>query len=132
MLGYILTAIISATITMVVMACFKVGKDPLEEIQQIHPPRHEMNLVSAETGAVRNVWCECFVNDEELNNPEPYVRELVQYRLMEKLSEQIWPFVSISRFDDRLHFRAGFLANIKIIDTGTRNPIVTEDALWKS
>lgn len=40
MLGYFLAAAISATITMIVMACFKVGKDPLEEIQQIHPPRH--------------------------------------------------------------------------------------------
>ena len=127
MLGYFLAAAISATITMVVMACFQVGKDPVEEIQQIHPPRF-----IAETGAVQNVWCECFVNDEELNNPEPYVRELVKYRLMEKLLEQLWPFVSVSRFEDRPNFRSGFLARIKIIDTGTRNIIVTEDKLWKS
>lgn len=127
MFGYILTAVVSSAITIVVMACFQVAKDPIEEIQQIHPPQF-----TAETGAVRNVWCECFVNDEELNNPEPYVRELVQYRLMEKLSEQLWPFVSVSRFDDRPHFRSGFLANIKILDTGARNPIVKGDKLWKS
>lgn len=132
MFGYILTAAISATITMVVMACFQVGKDPREDIQQIQPPRHEPIIVSSETGTVRNVIADCFVNYEEMNNPEPYVRKLIKYRLMEKLSEQLWQFLSVSKLDDKQNCRVNYMARIKIIDMGHRHHISTEDVLWKS
>lgn len=127
MLGYFLTAAISATITMVVMACFQVGKDPREDIQQIQPPQF-----TAETGTVRNVIADCFVNYEEMNNPEPYVRGLIKYRLMEKLSEQLWQFLSVSKLDDNQNCRVNYMARIKIIDMGHRHHISTEDVLWKS
>lgn len=128
MLGYILTAIISATITMVVMACFQVGKDPRDDL----PLRHEPIIVSAENGTVRNVLVECIVDDAEMNNPEPYLRRLVHYRLMEKLSEQLWPFLTVVRCDDRKNCRTEFRAVLKIVDMGHRYHLSTEDALWKS
>ena len=64
MLGYILTAIISATITMVVMACFMVGKDPRELLPVAHwEPVEDM------PGFVRCSFCrDCYTDDEWPND----------------------------------------------------------------
>lgn len=64
MFGYILTAAISATITMVVMACFQVGKDPRELLPLAHwEPVEEL------PGFVRCSFCrDCYTVDDWPND----------------------------------------------------------------
>lgn len=129
MLPYIITAVISATITALVMSCFLVERDPCDDVQQLPKPRHEPAFndpapFKLETFGIVNVYAETFLNFEEMTGPESHVRRVVSDRLKENIADSIWEYATVSRCDDHMNCRAHYLATIKVVNTGSKNPVI--------
>lgn len=130
MLPYIITAILSATITALVMSCFLVERDPCDDVQQLPKPRHEPAFndpapFKTETFGIVNVHAETFLNREELDNlsrPDPQM--LIADRLKRGLADSVWEFATVSRCDDPINCRTHYLATIKVVNTGSKNPVI--------